>query len=177
MEDISKVLETGNSEAKIRALEALDNTDDPEILKQMISNLDDEDLQVRGEAFSSLLLNRNNISQFLINSLDTANKNIRGFASLVLANRGEAAAIPQIIKLAKDEYSMVRSCALGALGHLRAAEAREVFLEAVRDSDMEVRKSALQGMIDLGITVSEERISEIVERDAELEKMILSVKE
>ena len=29
-------------------------------------------------------------------------------------------AIPEITKLTNDERSMVRSCAIGALGHLRA---------------------------------------------------------
>ena len=73
-------------------------------------------IQVRGEAFSSLVLNKNKISDLLIKNLNSASKNIRGFASLVLANRNEVDAIPEIIKLAKDERSMVRSCAIGALG-------------------------------------------------------------
>jgi len=55
----------------------------------MISNLDDDDIEVRGEAFSSLVLNKNKISNFLINSLNATNKNIRGFMLLVLANRNE----------------------------------------------------------------------------------------
>ncbi|MGY5144358.1 MAG: HEAT repeat domain-containing protein [Candidatus Nitrosopumilus sp. bin_32a] len=177
MENISKVLEFGNSKEKIKILEALDNEDDPNMLEKIISKLDDDDLEVRGEAFSSLLLNKNKISNFLINSLNTANKNIRGFVSLVLANRNETSAIPEIIKLTKDERSMVRSCALGALGHLKAIEAKEIFLEALLDSNIEVKKSALQAIIDLKITLSEEKISEILkEGDSEIEKMISLIK-
>ena len=177
MENISKVLEFGNSKEKIKILETLDNEDDPNLLEKIISKLDDDDLEVRGEAFSSLLLNKNKISNFLISNLSTANKNIRGFVSLVLANRNETTAIPEIIKLVNDERSMVRSCALGALGHLKAVEAKEIFLEALLDSNIEVKKSALQAIIDLKIQLSEEKIIEILkEKDPEIEKMISLIK-
>ncbi|MGY5146629.1 MAG: HEAT repeat domain-containing protein [Candidatus Nitrosopumilus sp. bin_7KS] len=176
MENISKVLEFGNSKEKIKILETLDNEDNPNLLEKIISKLDDDDLAVRGEAFSSLLLNKNKISNFLINNLSTANKNIRGFVSLVLANRNETSAIPEIIKLVNDERSMVRSCALGALGHLKAIVAKEIFLEALLDSNIEVKKSALQAIINLKIGLSEERIKDILkEKDPEIEKMISSV--
>jgi HEAT repeat protein len=177
LENISKVLELGSSKEKIKILETLDNIDNPEILEKIISKLDDEDIEVRGEAFSSLILNKNKISNFLIISLNAANKNIRGFASLVLANRNETDAIPEIIKLAKDERSMVRSCALGALGHLKAQEAKEIFLEGLSDSNLEVKKSALQAIIDLKISISDEKINEILkEKDPEIEKMISLIK-
>jgi HEAT repeat protein len=177
LENISKVLESGNSKEKIKILETLDNIGDPEILEKIISKLDDDDVEVRGEAFSSLLLNKNKISNFLINNLNAASKNIRGFVLLVLANRNEVSAIPEIIKLVKDERSMVRSCALGALGHLKAQEAKEVFLEALVDSNIEVKKSALQGIIDLKIIISDEKINEIFkEKDHEIKKMISLIK-
>jgi len=177
LKNISKVLEFGNSKEKIKILETLNNEDNPNMLEKIISMLDDDDLEVRGEAFSSLLLNKNKISNFLINNLNTANKNIRGFVSLVLANRNETSAIPEIIKLAKDERSMVRSCALGALGHLKAIEAEEIFLEALLDSNIEVKKSALQAIINLKIQLSEEKINEILkEKDPEIEKMISLIK-
>jgi HEAT repeat protein len=173
LENILKVLEFGNSKEKIKILETLDNEDDPNMLEKIISKLDDDDLEVRGEAFSSLLLNKNKISNFLINNLNTANKNIRSFVSLVLANRNETSAIPEIIKLVNDERSMVRSCALGALGHLKAIEAKEIFLKALADSNMEVKKSALQAIMDLKIQLSEEKINEILkEKDPEIEKML-----
>ena len=177
MENISKVLESGNSEEKIKILETLESTDNPEILEKIISKLDDEDIQVRGEAFSTLVLNKNKISNFLINSLNSASKNIRGFTSLVLANRNDTSAIPEIIKLANDERSMVRSCALGALGHLKAREAKEIFLESLMDSNLDVRKSALQAIIELNIAISEDRIKEInKEKDPEIEKLLSQLK-
>ena len=177
MENISKVLEIGSSEEKIKILENLDSTDNPEILEKIILKLDDDDIQVRGEAFSSLVLNKNKISNFLIKSLNSASKNIRGFASLVLANRNETNAIPEIIKLAKDERSMVRSCAIGALGHLKAQEAKDIFLESLSDSNLEVKKSAIQAIIDLNIIISESKMKEISkEEDPEIEKLLLQLK-
>ena len=64
MENISKVLELGSSKEKIEILETLDDIDNPEILEKIISKLDDDDIEVRGEAFSSLILNKNKISNF-----------------------------------------------------------------------------------------------------------------
>ncbi len=177
MENISKVLELGSCEEKIKILETLDGTDNPEILEKIILKLDDDDIQVRGEAFSSLVLNENKISNFLIKSLNSASKNIRGYASLVLANRNETTAIPEIIKLAKDERSMVRSCAIGALGYLRAQEAKEIFLKSLLDPNLEVRKSAIQAIIDLNIIISENKIKEITkEKDPEIEKLLSQLK-
>ena len=177
MENISKVLELGSCEEKIKVLEILDSTNNPEILEKIILKLDDDDIQVRGEAFSSLILNENKISNFLIKSLNSTNKNIRGFASLVLANRNETSAIPEIIKLVKDERSMVRSCAIGALGHLKAQEAKEIFLDSLLDSNLEVRKSAIQAIIDLNITIPEGNMKEIIkEKDPEIKKLISQLK-
>jgi len=177
LEDISKVLELGSCEEKIKILETLDCTDNPEILEKIILKLDDDDIKVRGEAFSSLILNENQISNFLIKSLNSVNKNIRGFASLILANRNETTAIPEIIKLVKDDSSMVRSCAIGALGYLKAQEAKEIFLESLSDSDLEVRKSAMQAVIDLNLTISENKIKEIIkEKDPEIKKLLFQLK-
>ncbi len=177
MESISKVLELGSSEEKIKILETLDYIDNPEILEKIILKLDDDDIQVRGEAFSSLVLNKNKISNFLIKGLNSASKNIRGFTSLVLANRNEVSAIPEIIKLAKDERSMVRSCAIGSLGHLKAHEAKEIILQSLLDSNLEVRKSALQAVIDLNITIPEDKIIEISkENDPEIKKLLSELK-
>ena len=177
MEKISKVLELGSCEEKIKILEILECTDDPEILEKIILKLDDDDIQVRGEAFSSLVLNENKISNFLIKSLNSASKNIRGFLSLVLANRNETDAIPEIRKLATDDRSMVRSCAIGSLGYLKAQEAKEIFLKSLSDSNLEVRKSALQAVIDLNIKISENKIEEISrEKDPEIEKLLSQLK-
>ena len=177
MKNISKVLESGSSQEKIKILETLDKTYNPIILEKIISKLDDNNIQVRGEAFSSLVLNENDISNFLIKSLSSASKNIRGFASLVLANRNEKNAIPEIIKLAKDEHSMVRSCAVGALGHLRAKEAEAIVLQSLLDSNLEVRKSALQASIYLKIKVPENMKNEINKyRDSEIEKLLFKLK-
>ena len=176
MENILKNLEFGNNNEKIRTLESLDSTDDPEILRKIISKLDDADIKVRGEAFSSLVLNKNKILDFLIDYLNSESENMKSSILLILANRNETPSIPNIIKLVKDEKSVVRSCAIGALGHLKAQENSSIFLQALSDSNVEVRKSALQAIIDLKITVSENDINNILkEKDSEIKKMILLI--
>ena len=177
LENTLSILESGSAEEKIKILETLDNTDNSIIIEKMISRLDDDSIKVRGEAFSSLLLNKNRISDLLIANLNVACKNIRGFTALVLANRNETCAISEIIKLAGDESSMVRSCALGALGHLRAVRAGAVFLESLSDPNLEVKKSALQAILDLKIPLSKAKIDAILqEGDQEIERMISLIK-
>ena len=90
LKNIKEILDLGTSEEKIKILESLSSTDNIEIIQKIISKLDDVDIKVRGEAFSSLVLNENKISDLLINSLDSQNKNIRGYAALVLSNRNDS---------------------------------------------------------------------------------------
>jgi|TARA_B100000959_G_C14994421_1_gene629505 HEAT repeat protein len=177
LENISKILESGSSKEKIKILETLVKIDDPKILEKIIVKLDDNDIQVRGEAFSSLVLNENEISNFLIKNLNSASKNIRGFTSLILANRNEKSAIAEIIKLVKDERSSVRSCAIGSLGFLKAFEAKEIFIQSLLDSNLEVKKSALKAIIDLDIKISDEAVIEISkEKDHEIKKLVSKLK-
>ena len=117
------------------------------------------------------------LPNFLIENLKSVKKNIRGFTLLVLANRNEKSAIPEIIKLIKDESSMVRSCAIGALGYLKVKDSNEIILQSLSDSNLEVKKSVLQAMINLNIRISENEIKEIgKEKDNEIEKLLMKLK-
>ena len=120
---IREILDHGTTKDKISILESLSQSSDQEIINKIITKLDDSEIEVRGEAFSSLFLNKNDISKFLIDALISENKNIKAFSALVLANRGDVNAMPALELLAKDQNSMVRSCALGALEYLRANKA------------------------------------------------------
>ena len=62
MENILRILETGQSQKKIEILETLHDTNDLKILQQIISRLNDDSIEVRGEAFNALVLNQNEIS-------------------------------------------------------------------------------------------------------------------
>ncbi len=165
MNDVARILETGDSAQKISVLEGLAATDRPDIIEKMIARLDDDDIRVRGEAFSSLILNENRIYEHLVKGLGSASKNIRGFASLVLANRNETDSIPELVKLARDERSMVRSCAVGALGHMRAGgpDVGRVLAESLLDDSSEVRKSAAHAVITTGIDVAPDMIEKVSE--------------
>ena len=120
---IHEILDSGTKDDKISILESLSQSGDQEIINKIITKLDDSEIEVRGEAFSSLFLNKNNISEFLINALSLENKNVKAFSALVLANRGDANAIPALELLSKDPSSIVKECALGALEYLRTNKA------------------------------------------------------
>jgi HEAT repeat protein len=149
-EQIRAILQSGSKEDKVLTLESLSNSTEQKILDTIISVFDDADIELRGEAFSTLLLNDNDISEILLANLQSPSKNIRGYCALILANRHEKKAIPRIIQLTEDESAMVRSCAVGALGFLKAAEAKSVIQKCLSDSNIEVKKSAIKSSIDIG---------------------------
>lgn len=146
---IKTILQSGSKEEKILTLESLTNSTEPKVLDVMISVFDDVDIELRGEVFSTLLLNDNDISEILLANLQSQSKNIRGYCALVLANRHEKKAIPRIIQLTEDESAMVRSCAVGALGFLRAVEAAPAIQKCLSDPNIEVKKSAIKSAIDI----------------------------
>jgi len=177
LKDILKILESGTEQEKIEILEKLSNTSSLKILQQIILRLNDDSIQVRGEAFNALLLNQNKISKILINNLNSPNKNIKGFTSLVLANRDEKNAIPEIIKIINDKHGMVRSCAIGALGYLKAEKITDIILKALSDPNLEVQKSALQAAIQTNIFVTEEKRKEISKNsDQQMKNLLLKLK-
>jgi HEAT repeat protein len=177
LKDILKILESENSQEKIRILETLHNTNNVQILQQIILRLNDDSIQVRGEAFNALILNQNKISKILIDNLKSTNKNIKGFTALVLANRNEKSAIPEIVKLVDDKHAMVRSCAIGSLGYLKAETMADVILNAFSDYNLDVQKSALQAAIQANILVTKEKIKEISKNDdQQIKNLLLKIK-
>jgi HEAT repeat protein len=176
-EKINQVLESGTKAEKIETLESLENTNNSEIINKIISKLDDSDIEVRGEAFSSLVLNKNDISDMLVQNLKSENKNIRGFSTLVLANRRNSDSISVITNLTKDQSGMVRACSLGALGYLKAKQSRKEIHDCFFDTNIEVKKSALKAAIDIGDKISsEEKIQLSKEKDPEIEKLLFQAK-
>ena len=171
--EISNILHNGDSFTKISILSSLSESTDPEIIIEIISALDDKEIRVRGEAFSSLFLNFNDVSEVLISSLTSESKNIRGFCALILANRGNTNSINSLINLTKDTSGMVRSCAFGALGHLRAKKASKEIHNCIFDTNIEVKKSAAYATILIGEKFSEEEKKELKKYDdSDFEKIL-----
>ena len=177
IEKIIQILDHGSKEEKIDVLESLIDINEPKIINKIISKLDDPNIEVRGEVFSSLVLNNNKIARFLIENLNSESKNVRGFSALVLANRKDLDAIPALVNLTKDSSSMVRSCAVGALGYLNAKNAQQAIHDCLFDSNVEVKKSALKAAIDIDYKISEKEINEITkESDDEITSLLTLVK-
>ena len=173
IEQIYQILNNGSISEKIEILSQLTETDNTEVISEIIKMLDDPEIRVRGEAFSTLVLNPKNISDILINHLESASNNVRGFSILVLANRNDKTASKAIAKLTNDDNSMVRSCALGALGHLKAKEFSKNIHDCFSDSNIEVKRSALYASILIGEKISPENISKLKkENDPEIEKIL-----
>ena len=89
----------------------------------------------------------------------------------------ERSAIPEIIKLVEDKHGTVRSCAIGALGYLKAKKITDIVLKLLSDSNLEVQKSALQVAIQTDIIVSADKIKEIEKSaDLQIKNLLLKLK-
>jgi HEAT repeat protein len=173
---IHQILDSGSNKDKISVLESLSQSNDQETINKIISKLDDSEIQIRGEAFSSLFLNKNDISEFLIDALSSESKNVKGFSALVLANRGDSNAISTIELLTKDSSGMVRSCALGAIGHLRSTLSTAIIRKCFQDKVLEVRKSAVQAFLKIGGDILPREVDELTkDADDELKFLITKV--
>jgi len=173
---IHQILDSGSKKDKISVLESLSQSNDQRTINKIISKLDDSEIQVRGEAFSSLFLNKNEISEFLIDALSSESDNIKGFSALVLANRGDSNAISAIELLTNDSSDMVRSCALGALGHLHSSRSTTIVRKCFRDKVLEVRKSAVQAFLKIGGDILPREFDELTkDADEEIKFLITKV--
>ena len=161
---------------KIITISKLGHITDEKIITELISFLDDDDIKIRGEVFSVLCLNENDISEKLVNSLSKTSKNIRAFCSLILANRNDKNAITSIIKLTNDSNSIVRACAFGALGHLRAKTASKEIHLGIFDSNVEVKKSASYALILINEEFLDGEIIELEKQeDPEFRKILKKI--
>ena len=154
--DILKLLKDDDSRLDI--LPKLTQTNDPDIVWEIISLFDAEKIEVRGEVFSTLFLNENDILEQLLKGLKHESKNVRGYTSLVIANRNEKDAIKEIIELTNDSSGLVRTCAYGALGHLEVKESAEELHKGIFDSNLEVVKSAAYALARIKEKISQEEI-------------------
>ena len=164
---------TSEKSKKLSTLSQLTHVKNQKITDKIISLLDDDDISIRGEAFTTLFLNENDISERLIYALNNPSKNIRAFCTLILANRSDKKGVNSIIKLTNDSSSMVRSCAFGALGHLRASNVREQIRRGIFDSNLEVKKSAAYALVLTNEKLSDEEKIELEKQgESDFEKIL-----
>tara|TARA_Y100000590_G_scaffold22211_1_gene25614 strand:+ start:16 stop:549 length:534 start_codon:yes stop_codon:yes gene_type:complete len=143
-----------NEDSKQDVLSKLTQTNDLEIIQEMIALFDDNRIEIRGEVFSSLFLNDNDIFESLVWGTKHESKSVRAYVTLVLANRNEKRAIKDIQRLTNDSSGLVRTCAYGALGHLKAKECKKELHEGVLDLNIEAVKSAVYALARIDESIS-----------------------
>ena len=154
--DVLKLL--NDEDSRLDILPKLTQTNDPEIIWEIISLFDAERIEIRGEVFSTLFLNENDILEQLLKGLKHESKNVRGYTLLVIANRNEKDATKEIIELTNDSSGLVRTCAYGALGHLKVKESSKELHKGVFDSNLEAVKSAAYALARINEKISQEEI-------------------
>ena len=150
-----------NDTSKKSVLPSLVQSNDPEIIQEIMKLFDDDDIEIRGEVFSTLLLNQNDILKYLILGLKHESKNVRAYIILVLANRNEKNSIEHIRKLTNDLSDLVRTCAYGSLGHLEVKESAKELHQGIFDSNLEAVKSAAYALARIGENISDKEIEEL----------------
>ena len=162
-----------NENVRKSVLPTLTQNNDQEITQEIIKLFDDEDIEIRGEVFSTLFLNENNILKDLVLGLKNDSKNVRAYTMLVLANRNEKNAIREIRELTNDSSGLVRTCAYGALGHLEAKESVKELHNGIFDSNFEAVKSAAYALARIDEKISDDEIEELQKLDkSEYEKIL-----
>lgn len=154
--DVLKLL--NDEDSRLDILPKLTQTNDPEIIWEIISLFDAEKIEIRGEVFSTLFLNENDILEQLLKGLKHESKNVRGYTLLVIANRNEKDAIKEITELTNDSSGLVRTCAYGALGHLKVKESSKELHQGIFDSNLEAVKSAAYALARINEKISQEEI-------------------
>lgn len=145
--------------------------------------LGDGDIEARGEAFRLLVASRADIGRHLAPLLASPSATVRAHVALVLANRGDASRAGEVARLARDGSAAVRSSAMGALGHMALRSAprplpdAEAAAAAVRsclgDGSIEVRRSALQAAVHIGMALdAAERGSLRAAADEEIDRLL-----
>ena len=154
--DVLKLL--NDDDSRLDILPKLTQTNDPEIIWEIISLFDAERIEIRGEVFSTLFLNENDILEQLLKGLKHESKNVRGYTLLVIANRNEKDATKEIIEMTNDSSGLVRTCAYGALGHLKVKESSKELHQGIFDSNLEAVKSAAYALARINEKISQEEI-------------------
>ena len=154
--DVLKLL--NDDDSRLDILPKLTQTNDPEIIWEIVSLFDAERIEIRGEVFSTLFLNENDILEQLLKGLKHESKNVRGYTLLVIANRNEKDATKEIIEMTNDSSGLVRTCAYGALGHLKVKESSKELHQGIFDSNLEAVKSAAYALARINEKISQEEI-------------------
>jgi len=147
-----------DEDSRLDILPELTQTTDPEIIWAIVELFDAERIEIRGEVFSTLFLNKNDILEQLLKGLKHESKNVRGYTALVIANRNEKNATKEIIELTNDLSGLVRTCAYGALGHLEVKESVKELHKGIFDSNLEALKSAAYALARINEKISQEEI-------------------
>ena len=167
--------------ARIRALESVPLAAGAEHVARVVSALGDEDIEVRGEAFRLLVASGADIGGQIAPFLGSPSRAVRAHSVLVLANRGDAPLAGEVARMARDESAAVRSSAVGALGHMAVragpgrlpAAAAAAVRSCLGDEDVEVRRSAVQAAVHLGMGLTgAERGALAAAKDAEIDRLL-----
>lgn len=168
---------------RIRALESAPLAAGAEHVARVVSALGDEDVEVRGEAFRLLVACGADIGRHVAPFLCSPSRAVRAHSALVLANRGDASLAGEVAQMARDESPAVRSSAAAALGHMAvrarpgrlpaAAAAAAAVRSCLGDQSIEVRRSALQAAVHLGMGLTgAERGALAAAADGEIDRLL-----
>ena len=159
-----------NENVRKSVLPTLTQNNDQEIIQEIIKLFDDEDIEIRGEVFSTLFLNENNILKDLVLGLKNDSKNVRAYTMLVLANRNEKNAVNfnrskggvMTEKITKTQLKKFKK-------KMKALKVAKLNPDATKSERKKIRKELKKELKELGLEKNEIKtlIKENIKKDKE----------
>jgi len=142
IQSLETVMQTGNYNQRIAAVEALGRIDDKRVIKPLLSALRSNDPSVCAAAISALGQSGDaQICDSIIGMLRHNDGHVRMVTVEALGRLGAGRVVEPLKPMLRDPVWDVRRAAASALGKLKDARAVEALTEALVDEDADVREA------------------------------------
>jgi len=116
------------------------------------------------------------VTEALIVELGKAPPSRQALLILALADRGDKAALPAVMQVAKAGAEGARGVALRALRRLGDAACVPVLLEAAQDADPEVAQTAIAVLADMpGAEIDKELAGQLLQAEGKLQQVLIEL--
>jgi HEAT repeat protein len=116
------------------------------------------------------------VTETLIAELSKASPQRQALLILALADRGDRAAVPAVLQVAKAGAEIARNVALRALGRLGDAASVPVLLEAALDADAGVAQTAIAVLADMpGAEIDRDLASRLLQAEGPSRRVLIEL--
>lgn len=176
-ESLITLSKSDDTKTRKGAIRAMGLTLDNRCCKAMISNLSDENTDIREETINALSFFRDEsaVEENIISSLRDSDQKVRNAAALALGKIRSQKALPaleQILK--KDEESSVKKQAVQAIVKIGGDEAFNILKNAIQGKSKENRMLAIEYIIELDHdSVTKSLLNQLRAKDPDIRRRVI----